>query len=57
MDDLGFLAKVLMLSGLITAVIKFIAPLWPLSETLALSIVLLPTVLIGGWLVWQQQRG
>lgn len=57
MDDLGFLIKVLVFSGGLAIAIKRIAPHWPLPETAALSLVLLPALLMGSWLVWQQRRG
>ncbi|NEP15982.1 MAG: hypothetical protein F6J97_03655 [Leptolyngbya sp. SIO4C1] len=57
-----FLAKVLALSAVISGLIKFVLPAVniPATATVSLSLVLLPTVLLGGLLggllLWQQHK-
>jgi hypothetical protein len=58
MDVIPTLLKVFGLSLAIALVIKYaIAPLTiPVNDAIAFSIVLLPTVLMAGWLGWQTGR-
>ncbi|MEO1400023.1 MAG: hypothetical protein AAFV72_02080 [Cyanobacteria bacterium J06635_1] len=55
MDTMIFLGKVLLLSTLISAAIKTLAPLAhiPATPAISLGLVLLPTLFLGGFLVWK----
>ncbi|MEM8804766.1 MAG: hypothetical protein AAGF01_01790 [Cyanobacteria bacterium P01_G01_bin.38] len=55
MDTMIFLGKVLLLSALISIAIKALAPFAhiPATPTVSLGLVLLPTLLLGGFLVWK----
>ena len=53
MDSGLYLLKIAIASALIGALIKGIGPALPLPESLALVLVLLPTAIVGGWLLQQ----
>jgi len=50
-----FVLKVLLLSAVISVLIKYVAPSFPIPETAtnALIIILLPNVIMATLLVWQ----
>ncbi|MBX9257618.1 hypothetical protein H1Q63_27465 [Desmonostoc muscorum CCALA 125] len=56
-NQLGFVLKLLLLSALISALIKYIAPSLSISATAtnALIIVLLPSVIMAIALLWRFQ--
>lgn len=51
MDSWLYILKIAIASALISALIKWVGPSLALPETAALGIVLLPTILLGTWLV------
>ncbi len=57
-DQLGFVAKVVLLSGAIALVIKFAAPQLsiPATATSALLAITLPPLALALALVWQSRR-
>ncbi|MEO1589864.1 MAG: hypothetical protein AAFU71_01095 [Cyanobacteria bacterium J06632_22] len=54
-DTVGFIAKVLLASALVSAALKYGGPLLqlPVSSGISLLLVLTPSVLMGLWLTWQ----
>ncbi|AFY49318.1 hypothetical protein Nos7524_3526 [Nostoc sp. PCC 7524] len=56
-NQLGFMGKLLLVSALLSGVIKYAAPSFPIPATdaNALIIVLLPTVIIAIALLWRFQ--
>jgi hypothetical protein len=54
-NQLGFVLKLLLLSALLSLLIKYVAPsvLIPATAINALIIVLLPTVIVTGALLWR----
>lgn len=54
-NQLGFLLKLLILSGLLSVLIKDVAPIFPIRESLTnvLIMVLLPTILMIMALLWR----
>ena len=56
-DTLGFMAKVLLASALVSAAIKYGGPLLklPVSSSISLLLVLTPAMLMGLWLTWRAQ--
>ncbi|MGD1853617.1 MAG: hypothetical protein ACFB2W_05135 [Leptolyngbyaceae cyanobacterium] len=56
MDSWLYIVKIAIASALVSAAIKWIAPATAPPESLALLLVLLPTVLVGSWLLsrWRQ---
>lgn len=54
-NQLGFVLKLLLLSALLSLLIKYVAPslLIPATGTNALIIVLLPTVMMAAALLWR----
>lgn len=57
-SSLGFLLKVLGLSTILSAAIKYLGPLLPISgsNALALGVVLTPSLVLGGLLLLRGQR-
>lgn len=57
LDTVSFIAKVLLASALVSAVIKYGGPLLqlPVSSSISLLLVLTPSVLMGLWLTWRAQ--
>ncbi|WP_299485830.1 hypothetical protein [Acaryochloris sp. IP29b_bin.137] len=57
-SSLGFLLKVLGLSTILSAAIKYLGPLLPISGSnpLAVGIVLTPSLVLGGLLLLRGQR-
>ncbi|MEM7794119.1 MAG: hypothetical protein AAF579_06645 [Cyanobacteria bacterium P01_C01_bin.118] len=53
MDSWLYLLKIAIASAIIGALIKWAGPLLYLPESMALIVVLLPTVIVGGWLMRQ----
>ncbi|MEO0535423.1 MAG: hypothetical protein AAF215_16320 [Cyanobacteria bacterium P01_A01_bin.123] len=58
MDTVFFLAKLLILSAVISGLIKWSGPLLPILPTPLTSVVMVltPTVVMGLWLGWQWQQ-
>ncbi|MEA5466561.1 hypothetical protein [Leptothoe sp. PORK10 BA2] len=51
MDSWLYILKIAIASALLSALIKWVGPTLALPESAALAMVLLPTVILGGWLV------
>lgn len=56
MDSWLYLLKIAIASAIIGGLIKGVGPVLPLSESLALVLVLSPTAIVGGWLLQQLSR-
>lgn len=56
-NQLSFVVKLLMMSALLSVLIKYVAPIWPIPETAtnALILVLSPTIIVAIALFWRFQ--
>ncbi|MEO0541058.1 MAG: hypothetical protein AAFZ80_09365 [Cyanobacteria bacterium P01_A01_bin.105] len=51
MDSWLYILKIAIASALLSALIKWAGPAMALPESVALVLVLLPTIVLGGWLL------